>query len=217
MLKRGRVLISAFAVFASVVLVAIDPGIAQGQAGPFCDGFEDGSAIPSQWTVYQGYQTLVGSPTHSGDSSLEFHGGCHSSIYRTGFEAGYGEYSVWVNQQHSTGHFSVYTQFAVGSSPDPNPIGHIGYQLSLSATNSDGNQFYVNRDSNGVETRLGTGIGQFVLGEWIRVFVRRLPYGVIVAGYERTAGLPLRDSLICFDPNSFSFLDPAEVGLRGIA
>ncbi len=94
--------------------------------GDFCDGFEDGEGWSSRWTTYQGSQTYVSSPTHSGQGALEFHGGCHSSIFPTGFEASYGEYTAYVNQQHSIAHFSVYTQFREGDNPDPNPTAHTG-------------------------------------------------------------------------------------------
>ena len=193
---RSRVLVVSCSLaftFASVSAI-------RAQSSHFCDGFED-LAWSNRWTVYQGSQTLVSAPVHSGDSALEFHGGCHSSVYRNGFAAVYGEYTVWANQEHNIAHFSVYTQFATGSDPDPSPIKHTGYEFSLSAANSSGELMYLNRNWNGTQTRLGTGIGQFVLGEWIKVFVRRLPNDTIIAGYERTAGLPARDSIICYDPD----------------
>lgn len=196
MRHRSRVLVASC--FLLLTLAFANAGRAQ--TSHFCEAFEN-STWSSRWAVYQGSQALVSSPVHSGDSALEFHGGCHSSIYPMGFAASYGEYTVWANQEHNIAHFSVYIQFATGSNPDPNPVFHTGYEFSLSAANSSGNLMYLRRNVDGIQTMLGSGTGQFLLGEWIKVFVRRLPNNTIVAGYERTAGLPARDSIICTDPD----------------
>lgn len=39
---------------------------------PFCDGFEDGNGWQTRWTIVDGSQTQVNSPTHSGSGTLQF-------------------------------------------------------------------------------------------------------------------------------------------------
>ena len=183
------------------ILIALIPACrVKAQSDAFCDGFEGGD-WNNRWSTYQGHQTPVSTPTHSGRTALEFHGNCHSSIYRTDFSADLGEYSVWVNQKHGIANFSIFIQFATGPDPDPNPVVHTGYEFSLSAANSAGNLFYLRRNINRAYQMLGKGTAKFTLEEWIKVFVRRLPNNTIIAGYQRTNRLPLRDSIICRDPN----------------
>jgi len=168
---------------------------------PFCDDFEDGNGWQSRWTSVINTQTLVSSPAHSGSGALKFrgvNGNCHSVMYRTNFQACNGEYSTWVNQQHFEAGVSMFVLVQPGL--DPHPEFRDRYGLYLAAQNSEaGGTFNLNKRVNGVITTLGSKAPEFQMNEWIRMFMRRLPDGTIIGGYERQNGF--RDSLIFLDPN----------------
>jgi hypothetical protein len=170
------------ALCALFILLLLSTTATYSQETAWCEDFEDSSGWQSRWDVSQGYQTLVNSPAHSGTGALEFHGSCHSSIYRKNFSAGLGEYSAWVNQQHSIAHFEMQVQV---NPVDNYPLDGEAYRLLLSAQNSSGGLFRLERSRGGVHTVLVTGESTFLLGEWIKVFINRKPGGVIECGYDR--------------------------------
>ena len=167
------------------------------QANDFCDGFNDG-AWTSRWSVNQGYQAQVGSPVHSGDSALEFHGGCHSSIYRTGLASSYGEYSVWVNQQHHEAGFAIAVQVQPGNGYDPYYSDGYVFRLQAADAQPASGMILERYSTGGGGYLINSGPVEFLKGEWIRVFVKRLPNDTIIAGYERNGAI---HSLVGFDPN----------------
>ena len=201
MSKFVNALPSALVSVICFMLLATQPCLSQSQSVPFCDDFEDGSGFLTRWTSVMGSQTPVPSPVYSGAAALKFRGvdgNCHTGMYCTDFEACTGEYSAWVNQQHFEAGFAIFIQVQPGTSPNP----HLreGYRLSLHAQNAQGGGvFHVYRlNDGGTGSLLGSKTPQFDLGEWIRVFIRRLPGNMLVAGYERNGVV---DSMVVVDPN----------------
>lgn len=183
------------------MVLATQPCFSQGQSIPFCDDFEDGAGFLTRWTSVEGSQTPVPSPFYSGAAALKFRGvdgNCHTYMYRTDFEACTGEYSVWVNQQHFEAGFAIFIQVQSGANPHPSFRG--GYSLTGHAQNAQGGgNFYLSRQHDGGGGYiLGSKVPQFLMGEWIRVFLRRLPGNMLVAGYERNGVV---DSMVVVDPN----------------
>ena len=201
MWKFNKGLLWVLALATCGALVTPPPAVSQSQAESFCEGFEDGN-WPSRWTQGEGIFTIVDSLRHSGDSALmlrgPYDGACGASVNRTGFQACTGEYSAWANQRHFEAGFSILVQVQPGASQYAQD--REGYELQLMANDSQGPFFFVliHRHETGPGTLLASKpTSQFLMGEWIRMFIRRLPGNTLVAGYERNGVV---DSVVAIDP-----------------
>ncbi len=189
------------AITLSMLLAMAMSSFAQTSSGAFCENFDDGTGFQSRWTRWYGTQQAVTSPTHSDGGAVRLYGAgsaCGSSMYRSGFQESYGEYSAWVRQEYYNAEPRLYVMVDPNSSADP--VYRQSYMILLSASNSE----YPNLRCWRVEgpNNQGQLLGSkssvsFALNEWVQAFVRILPGGTIVAGYRKTNGTG--DSLFCTD------------------
>jgi len=175
-------------------------------SNPFCDGFEDGWGFQTRWTTVENTsQTPVASPVHSGDTALAFQGRpdlCISSMYRTDFEACTGEYSAWFRQESPVSLSDLTMMVMVQPDPNEHPTYRPGYGVWAHGTGgTDPASFIIRHNTGGGNyTDLCSFTPGFALGEWVRVFLRVLPGGTLVGGYERNGVV---DSIVCHDPQPF--------------
>ena len=164
----------------------------------FCDGFEDGEpSWRARWQNVSGVQLFV-----PGSHRLRFYGtggvyGCHSSMYRKNFVASAGEYSASMVEITTLAGLSLYVQVDTVSTVYP-PY-RACYMAGFAAYNSQGGgglTLYKRDAVNGY--LLASKPAFFPMSAWIRGFVRILPGGVIIAGYDSSGG---RDSLVYIDPS----------------
>lgn len=188
----------------TMLLLVLSASImAQISSAAFSDGFEDGSAWQSRWGQgLPSLQTLVSSPTHSGSWALEFRstisGSCHSSRYRTNFEAASGLYSAWVNQRHHQAGFGVYIQVQTNSNPDPHF--HESYYFFLQAANAQppGQMVLMRQHASGQGDILAVMPTTFLKDEWVQIFVNRTSGNTVECGYIRNGQV---FSMTGTDPN----------------
>ena len=144
---------------------------------------------------------MVGSPTHTGSGALKFYGvngNCPEAIYRNDFDASIGEYSAWVNQTHVQAGFAFYVQTQLTGE---NLFGKDHYWVGCHASNGQppsGIWLGKRRDDVQEVLRFKTP-SSFVLGEWVRAFIKIEPGGVITAGYQRQNGD--LDTIMYVDPD----------------
>lgn len=173
---------------------------------PFCDDFDNvGPNWESRWTVVEGAVTRVEAVNYPNDYVLSFQGTidtCLASIYRTGFLSSLGTYEADVNQNNANGEAYMFVQ--VQSDPDVHPTFRPSHAIRMNFRGSPPT-FDVLRFSGSGTTGDYTILGGFVPGcqdvDWVNVFFKVLPGGVLVAGYnDPQCGA---DSVVCIDPNSF--------------
>jgi hypothetical protein len=164
-------------------------------SSPFCDSFEDGAGFSTRWTADRSFVEPIDT-AYSGNSALAMGGpadSCLAWIYRSGFEAAYGEYSGWFYQTNTatgagTNGGGVHIQ--VQDDSDEHPQYRPGYGVSINAADSDNPQFSLLRFDgacpDGCYKVLASIVPDtvFISHKWVRIVVRRLPGGVIVAGYD---------------------------------